>query len=84
MSNQTWKKTIFFYTRQVGSKTILPEKVRNFDKSEFATKQSKLYCKVYLTTSMSKTRVPHIYRGKNYVINLICSPFKSKNKKLIN
>ena len=43
----------------------------NFVKSEFATKQRKMY----LTTSMSKTRLSHIYRGKNYVFYFICSPF---------
>ena len=40
-------------------------------KSECETKQRKMY----LTTSMSKIRLPHVYRGNNYVINLIVSSF---------
>ena len=52
----------------------------NFNKSEFARKQ----CKMNLTTSMSKTRLPHIYRGKKYVISLICSSFESRNRNLPN
>ena len=44
-------------------KLFYPKKCVNCDKSEFATKQRKMY----LTTSMSKIRLPPIYRGKNYV-----------------
>ena len=43
------------------------KKCVNFDKSELAIKQYKMY----LTTSMRKTRLPPMYRGKNYVISFI-------------
>ena len=46
------------------SKLSYPNKCVNCDQSEVATKQRKMY----LTTSMSKIRLPHIFRGKNYVI----------------
>ena len=37
-------------------KLLDPQKCINFDKSEFATKQHNMYW----TTSISKTRLPHI------------------------
>ena len=43
------------------------KKCIDFDKSEFSTKQRNMY----LTTNMSKTRLPHIFRGKNYEINFM-------------
>ena len=51
----------------------LPKKCKIFDKSEFSPK----HCKMYLTTSRNKTRLPHIYRGKKYVIKVISSNFSS-------
>ena len=47
-------------------KLVYPRKCVNCDKSEFTTKQRKMY----LTTSKSKIRLPHIYRGNNYVIDI--------------
>ena len=61
--SQIWKKTIFVTLARVDPKLFCLKKCVNFDKSEFATKQRKMY----LTTSMSKIRLPPIYRGKNYV-----------------
>ena len=58
---QTWKQAIFFTQARFDPKLFYPKKCVNFEKSEFATKQRK----IYLTTSMSKTRLPHIYRNKN-------------------
>ena len=52
-------------TSKVLAKTFLPKKCVNCDKIEFATKQRKMY----LTTNISKIRLPHTYRGNNYVIN---------------
>ena len=57
-------------------KEFYPKKCVNFDKSEFATKQRKMY----FTTSMSKTRELHIYRGKNYVIRFFVPNFNVKVK----
>ena len=65
------EKDNFLTQARFDPKLFDPKKCVNFDKSEFATKQRKMY----LTTSMSKTRLPHIYRGKTYVINFICSSF---------
>ena len=56
---QTWKKTIFFTQARFHPELFYPKKCANFDKSEFATKKSKMY----LTTKKSKTRLPQIYRG---------------------
>ena len=65
------EKDNFFTQARFDPKLFYTKKFANFDKSEFATKQPKMY----LTTSMNKTRLPHIYRGKTYVINFICSSF---------
>ena len=46
-------------------KLFYPRKCTNCDKSEFTTKQHE----IYLTTSMSKIRLPHICKGKNYEIS---------------
>ena len=70
-SNSDMEKDNFLTQARFDPKPFYPKKCVNFDKGEFATKQRKMY----LTTSMSKTRLPHIYRGKNYVINFICSSF---------
>ena len=60
---QTWK--FFFFTpARFEQELFYPRKCVTCDKSEFATKQRKM-C---LTTSMSKIRLPHIYRSNNYVI----------------
>ena len=48
-------------------KKMLPEKVGKLQQKEFATKQSKLF----FTKIMIKIGLPHIYRGKNYLINYI-------------
>ena len=61
---QTWKKTIFFTPARFEQKLFYPRKCVTCDRSEFATKQHKMW----LTTSMSKIRLPHIYRSNNYVI----------------
>ena len=56
------EKDIFFLTQtRFYPKLFYQKKWENFDKSEYAT--------------MSKTRQPHMYRGKNYVIILISSSF---------
>ena len=55
---------------------IYTKKCVNLDKGDFATKHRKMY----LITSISKTRLPHIYRGQNYIFNLICSLLKIKFK----
>ena len=54
------KKDNYFTQARFDPKLFYPKKCVNFDKSEFATKQRKMY----LTTSMNKTRLPHIYRGR--------------------
>ena len=58
-------KDHFFTQARFDPKLFYLEKCLNFDKSEFATKQRK----IYLKTSISKTRLPHIYRGKNELCN---------------
>ena len=67
MYDPDMEKDIFFLTNNVLSTTILPKELINFDKSEFATKQC-----------IGKTRLPHIYRGKNYIIHFICYSFFTK------
>ena len=54
LQNQTWKKMIFFTHARFHKNYFTPKKGVNCDKSEFATKQRKMY----LTTSMSKIRLP--------------------------
>ena len=54
------EEDIFFTRARFDPKLVYQKKWVNFDKSELVTKQRKMY----LTTSMSKTRLPHIYRGK--------------------
>ena len=61
------EKDNFLAQAKFDPKQFYPKKRVNFNKSEFATKQRKI--------CMSKTRLPHIYRGKKYVIYLICSSF---------
>ena len=62
ISNADMETGNFFFTQaRFDPKLFYPKKCVNFVKSEFATKQRK----IYLTTSMSKTRLPHIYRNKN-------------------
>ena len=61
-------------------KLFYPKNCVNFNKRDISTKQ----CKMLLTTSISNTRLPHIYKGKNYVISLACSSFESKSKNLPN
>ena len=46
----------------------------NYNKSEFWTKQ----CKLYLTTTLSKIGPQHNYRGNSYVINYFFLLFKVK------
>ena len=75
MTVQAWKKTIFTQAR-FDPKLFYPKKWLNFYKSEFATKQ----CKMYFSTSRSKTSLPHIYIGKNYVIIFFVPLFKVKVK----
>ena len=70
-------KIHFFYVFKVWAKLIYPIKCVNSDKSEFMTKQRKMY----LTTSMSKIRLSHIYNGNNYVIYPLS---KAKVKKILN
>ena len=74
------EKYNFFTQESFYPKLFYPKKLVNFKKREFATKQ----CDMYFTTRMSKTRLPHIYRGKKYAINLICSSFLSNSKNLQN
>ena len=50
------KKHNVFTQARLEAKLFYPKKCVNFDKSEFATKQRK----VYLTISMSKIRLPRI------------------------
>ena len=59
------KKNIFLNTARFEQKLFYPRKCANWDKSEFATKKHKMY----LTTSMSKIRLPQICKGNNYIIN---------------
>ena len=70
-------KIHFIYKSNIWAKTILHKKCANCNKSEFATKQRKLY----LTKKMSKIRLPHIYGGNNYVINNKFSTLKNKSEK---
>ena len=65
------EKKLFFTQGMFHPKLFYLKKCVNFDKSEFATKQHEMY----LTTRISKTRLPHIYRGKNCVNNLGCFSF---------
>ena len=65
------RKDFFLHKQGLIKNYFNHKKCVNFDKSEFASKQRKMY----LTTRMSKTRLPHIYGGKNYVNILICSYF---------
>ena len=53
-----------------------PKMCVNCNQSEFTTKQHKMY----FTKSMSKIRLPHIYRGNNYYVNNnTFSYFKSRS-----
>ena len=70
-AQQTWKKTIFLHKQGLIQNHFNWKKCINFDKSEFARKQHKM-C---LTTNISKPRLPHVNRGKNYVINFVFSSF---------
>ena len=74
-TKQTWKKTFFYTQARFDQNLFYQKKCVNFNNSEFATKQQKMYLK----TSMSKTRLLHIYKGKNYVIILICFYFLSNS-----
>ena len=71
---QTCKKTIF-YTNKVWSKKNSPKNIRKFQQKWICNKTA---YNVF-DRSVSKTRLPHIYRGKNCVNNLICSYFLSKS-----
>ena len=51
-------------TARFEKKVFYPRKCVTCDKSEFVTKQREMF----LTTSMSKIRLPHIYRSNNDVI----------------
>ena len=73
-------KDNFLTQARFDPKLFYPKKRVDYHKSEFAIKQREMG----LTTSISKTRLPHLYRGNNYVINFICSPFKSKSKNIPN
>ena len=57
-------KRQFFLPQQGLSKNYFTRDCVTCDQSEFATKQLKM-C---LRTSMSKIRLPHIYRSNNFVI----------------
>ena len=59
------KNTTLFTQERIEQNYFTPNRCKNDNISEFATKQ----CKVYLTTTMSKIGTPHNYRGNNYVIN---------------
>ena len=65
------EKYNLFTQASLEPKLFYPKKCVNCNKSEFATKQRKMY----FTKSMSKIRLPHIYRGNNYVINNKFSSF---------
>ena len=56
-------KKIFFTQAKFQPKLVYPNKCINCDKSEFATKK----LKIWLATSLSKIRLPHIHSGNNYV-----------------
>ena len=71
---QTWKKNIF-YTSKVWSKNLL-----KFQQKGICNKTA--YNVFH--RSVSKTRLPHIYRSKNWIINLICYYFLSENLNLLN
>ena len=55
------KDNFFFTQARFDPKLFYPKNYVNFDKNECIIKQ----CKMYLTTGISKTRLPHINRGKN-------------------
>ena len=57
------EKDNFFTPAKFEQKLFYPRKCVTCDKREFATKQHKM-C---LTTSISKIRLPNIYRSNNYV-----------------
>ena len=65
------EKENLFTQASFEQKLFYPKKCVNCNKSEFATKQRK----IYVTKSMSKIRPPHIYRIDNYVINNKFSAF---------
>ena len=65
------EKDNLFTQQRFDPKLFSLKKCVNLKKSELTTKQ----LKIFLTTSMNKTGLPHIYRGKNYVVYLICSSF---------
>ena len=53
------------YTSKYSAKLFDPKYVRKYNKSEFATKQRKMY----LTTTVSQIGPPHRYRDNKYVTN---------------
>ena len=53
--HQTWKKTTFLHKEGLSQNYYTQYRAINYNKSEFATKQRK----VYLTTNMSKKGPPH-------------------------
>ena len=57
------EKDNFFTPAKFEQKLFYPRKCVTCDKREFATKQHKM-C---LTTSISKIRLPNIYRSNNYI-----------------
>ena len=59
------EKYNLFTQAWLGPKLFYPKKCINCNKIKFATKQSKRY----FTKSMSKIRLPHIYRGNNYFLS---------------
>ena len=60
------EKDKFLTPARFEQKLFYPRKCVTCDKSEFATKQREMF----LTTRMSKIRLPHIYRSNNYVITI--------------
>ena len=66
------KRQFFLLKQSFSTNYFSQKKCVNFNKSEFRTKQGKMY----LRTIMRKIRLPHFYRGK---YNVLITP---KNKKL--
>ena len=64
-SKADMEKVNFVTQARFEPKLFYPKKCVNCNKSDFATKQRK----IYLATIMSKIRLPQIYRSNNYGIN---------------
>ena len=57
------EKTTFLHKQRLHQNYVTQNRCVNYKKSEFATKQQKMY----LTTTMSKIGLAHNYRGNNVI-----------------